>query len=188
MQNNLDNLINKLWNCIYQGAQIIESNNEYVTYNKKSKDIFKQMFKQLYTYIVNNYMEDDKEALDRHKVAAISIIATINAEVILSNKDDENEIFFGNYTLGIDCAFQYMLSELNKRLEEKGEKHIEGYFFPEAMACETNYYRIFYRNLYFANDNKQWGLNPLDIAERLFLIEYMTLEKKEIDPKILKEY
>lgn len=188
MDSKLENLTSKIWGSIDKGAQIIESESKYIIYNKGSEKRYKQIFEDLYKYIATQYMENPEEALDRHKVAAISMIAVIKADVVESNKQDDDEVFFGNYTLATDCGLRYMLSELNKRLEKEGEAPIQGYYFPTAMACETDYYRIFYRNLYFAYNNDEWGLNPLDIAERLFLLEYMTLEKNGIDPCILKEY
>lgn len=188
MINDIRNLSAKIWDLIYQGVEAITFGNEQIKYNKESKELFHNTFVKMYENLANEYMADADEPLDRHKVAAITIVSAIKANVITSNKNDEGIIFWGNYTLATDSAFVYMLSEMNKRLSEKGEKQVTGYFFPHAMACETDYYKIFYRNLYFANNNDEWGLNPLDIAERLFLLEYMTLEKNGIDPNILKEY
>lgn len=188
MRENLEKLINKIWNITSQGAQMMKDECGEVTYNKKSKEYFGKTFESLYVYIANEYMRCPDEPLDRHKVAAITIISIIKADVVTSDYSSEDNIFFGNYTLATDSGLQYMLSELNKRLHEKGMRQVERYYFPIAMACETDYYRIFYRNLYFANNNEKWNLNPLDIAERLFLLEYMTLEKNGINPEVLKEY
>ncbi len=188
MIDRLDNLIKKIWDVINQGAEAITFSNPSVKYNKNSQEAFGKHFTDMYEYLTAKYMMDADEPLDRHKVAAITIISVIRSSVITCSKVEKENMFWGNYILATDSALVYMLSEMNKRLKSKNKKEISSYFFPKAMACETDYYKIFYRNLYFADENSKWGLNPLDIAERLFLIEYITLEKNEIDPSILREY
>lgn len=188
MRENLKKIIDKIWDIASQGARMMENECSEVMYNRKSKEHFEELFESLYTYIASEYMQCPDEPLDRHKVAAITMISIIKADVVTGDQKGDGNIFFGNYTLATDSGLQYMLTELNKRLIEKEMGQVEGYCFPVAMACETDYYRIFYRNLYFANNNERWNLNPLDIAERLFLLEYMTLEKNGINPEALKEY
>lgn len=187
----MDKLLSRIWDSVVTGANVmhIADNTLKVEDKRKAKKSFEDEFLRLYKKICSEYMLEDTEALDRHKVAAISMISIIKCNMLKGeNADSHNKKFMGNYILATDCGFAYMLKELNKKLQDLGQKKIEKIFFPEAMACETNYYRIFYRNLYFANNEEAWGLNPLDIAERLFLLEYMTLEKNGIDPSILKEY
>lgn len=188
MKDKMNNLIEKLWDIIYQGAQVYSYDKSHIKYNRESKSTFENVFVDLYEKIARDYMQEMEEPLDRHKVAAITMISVIKAKVLECNKIEEDDVFLGNYILATDSGLTYMLGEMNKRLDEKKGKEVKGYVFPEAMACETIYYKIFYRNLYFADSNNEWGLNPLDIAERLFLLEYITLEKNGIDPSILKEY
>lgn len=45
---------------------------------------------------------------------------------------------------------------------------------------------IMCRNLYYAKTD--FTLNPLDLADRLFLVEYIALTKDGINPDILKDY
>lgn len=180
-------LIDGLWKLIESGIEYMKLQDKNIMDNNQDfKKKFEDNFESIYKSVLD-YMQDETESLDRHKVAAIMMIAIIKSD-ILHTIDSTNQKFMGNYILATDCGLSYMISELNKRLNILIKREIEAYIFPEALACETNYYRIFYRNLYFANNNKEWGLNPLDIAERLFLLEYMTLEKNGIDPSILKEY
>lgn len=143
MRENLEKLINKIWDIASQGARMMKDECNEIIYNKKSKEHFGDIFEELYMYIANEYMQCPDEPLDRHKVAAITMISIIKAGVVTSDYKDEDNIFFGNYTLAADSGLQYMLSELNKRLLEKKMKQVERYYFPVAMACETDYYRIF---------------------------------------------
>lgn len=181
-------LIQRTWEAICVGAEIFCKEDEYITTNISANayDLFQKNFKELYNDILNNYMENQNNPLDRHKVAAIIIISIIKAE-ILKTKKENSGLFMGNYILAVEVGLSYMLGELNEKLKEHEEKEINLFLFPNAISCNTNYFRILYRNLYYANNNKKWGLNPLDIAERLFLIEYRTLEKNGINPDNLKE-
>lgn len=178
-------LIEETWKLVVVGADLVRNSDSNVTADFSTESIYKTEFKELYNK-VGNYMEDAQKPLDRHKIAAIVMIATIRASVLKSS-EQENK-FVGNYVLAEEVGLSYMLGMLNKRLKEKGKEELKEFYFPNALACETSYFRIFYRNLYFANESEDWGLNPLDIAERLFLLEYLTLEKNGIDPEILKEY
>ena len=56
---------------------------------------------------------------------------------------------------------------------------------PNAISCNTSFEDIMIRNLVYAEDNPKWGLNPLAIAENLFLLEYITIIQKGIDFKYL---
>ncbi len=80
-----------------------------------------------------------------------------------------------------------MVGKLNEKLSAKGsKKKIEQFIFPDAQSCKTSYIDIICRNLYYARTDFQ--MNPLDLADRLFLIEYIALLKEGINPDILKDY
>ena len=187
MKRNYENIVSKILRLIDDAASIMCQENENIEFHGKRYTDFKAIFKAEYDHIADHYMEKPEEPLDRHKVAAIIIVSIIKSN-ILEGKAAEGYVFLGNYILATDIALLYMLNEINKRLTLKGEKEISQYFFPAAMSCQTDYYMIFFRNLYFAHTDDAWRLNTLDIAERLFLIEFMTLEKNGVDPSILNEY
>lgn len=131
-------------------------------------------------------MEHPNRPLDRHKIAAIIMTAIINAPLIDCKSDNQDEIYFGNYILAIDCGLDYLLDEINQVLRKNNKTELNAFYFPEATACKTSYYKIFFRNLYFADQKKK--INTLDIAERLFLLECLTFEKEGINSQLFKEY
>lgn len=182
----LDNKLNKMakdfWSLIKKSASVYE-NNELVKFQDNFEQ-FRSSYVEQYKYILDNYMKDKNESLDRHKVAAIIIIAIIKAAVLKPKTLDEK--FTGNYALAVDVALNYMLDEVNEILRENDKQRIEGYVFPKATTCKTEYYKIFYRNIYYIEKNAEWTLNPLDIAERLFLLEYITLLENKMDPNTIK--
>lgn len=183
----LDDKLNKmasdLWSLVRKSVSVYQ-NEKLVVFQDRSKE-FTSSYVEQYKNILENYMKNKEESLDRHKVAAIVIIAVIKAKVLASQKS--NDKFTGNYALAVDVALNYMLDEVNEILKkQKSQQQLEGYVFPTATTCNTEYYKIFYRNLYYINTNPDWRLNPLDIADRLFLLEYITLLEKGIDPNSIK--
>ena len=95
-------------------------------------------------------------------------------------------IFIGSELIAIEVALAVMCTLLNDKLEAIGHgKKILSYYMPQAMSCSTPYALIFARNLIYAQ--KDFVLNPLDIAEKLFLLETITLIKNNIDPQLLLE-
>lgn len=178
-------LIEKTWDTVCVGAKIMCNEDSQMVFDPSRKENYFSTFKKIHAQILQ-YMEDEKLPLDRHKIASIIIVSALTANVLEST--NENGIFLGNYILATEVALSYMLGELNEILKEQEQKTVDSFFFPKAISCNTNYFRIFYRNLYYSQNNAEWGLNPLDMAERLFLLEYMTLVKNNINPEILKEY
>ncbi len=149
---------------------------------------YDRVYRKMYKNIQERYMKDSSENLDRHKEAAIAIISIIKANAIVYKGEiKEGQIFIGSYMTAASVGVTLMIQRLNSLLAEKNLKTINRLWYPDALACDTSYFSIFYRNLYFSNNNEEWGLNPLDIAERLFILEYVTLEKNGIDPHVLKE-
>ena len=179
-------MIDKLWQLALDGARAMQIRDDNIKINE-SKSEFSSTFEVLYNTISNKYMQSPSEALDRHKIASIFMVSIIKSNM-LEEKKKSNLIFLGNYILATDCGLLYMMFELNKRLLEKNKEVLNKYVFPSAMSCETDYYRIFYRNLFYSDNNSEWKLNPLDIAERLFLLEYITLEKNGINQNVLREF
>lgn len=187
----MEKLVSRIWGNVVAGVNFMCLNDKSLNHKdlQTQEPIFENEFMALYRKIVSNYMLEGTETLDRHKVAAIIMCSVIKSDLLEAEQGGHaSKIFLGNYILATDCGFAYLLKELNMKLNECNIMEIKKFFFPKALACETIYYRIFYRNLYFADNSEDWHLNPLDIAERLFLLEYMTLEKSGIDPNILKEY
>lgn len=178
--------IDKTWELL--NKTIIELKDENILIDNDAYENFKKIFKDLYDEIRKAYMEKKEESLDRHKLASIIIVSILKSGCIKHQNpiDENNEIFFAPYVLATSVGMTFMQRELNKTLKRKKKKMIQKLTFPDAFSCDTSYFDIFCRNLYYANDNKQYGLNPLDIAEKLFLLEYIAVKNEKIDVNILK--
>lgn len=179
--------IERTWELLENTIKQIDKKTPGVVLSKGAYRRFDDNFRKLYNEIKEHYMENDVKNLDRHKVASIIIVSIIKANAIVyQGKVEQGKEFFGQYLIATSVGMTYMQYELNKLLVEKNEKTITKLWFPSPISCDTPYFEIFCRNLYFANCNNNWGLNPLDVAEKLFILEYITLEKYGINPKILK--
>lgn len=180
-------IIERTWELLENTLEQVNEQVSGVVINNNSYKDFNVCFRRIYNEIKEHYMESSTKNLDRHKVASIIMISILESKAIIYQGDIEpGKTFFGQYLVAASVGITYMQNELNVMLSEKGQKTITKLWFPDPLVCDTPYFEIFCRNLYFANCNNDWGLNPLDIAEKLFLLEYITLEKCGIDPCILK--
>ena len=181
-------LIKGTWTLLNIAVEKTRLQDSNIELNDGAYKEYQRLFKEQYEFVRDKFMKDSVEYLDRHKVASIVIASLIQSDAVKYSKDiAEGESFFGKYLIAVSVGLSYMLDRLNAKLKEKGIKSIEKYWFPAAFSCNTPYFEIFSRNLYFTHEKTDWQLNLLDMSEILYLLEYMTLKENEIDPSILNE-
>ncbi|MEY8335820.1 hypothetical protein AALB53_22485 [Lachnospiraceae bacterium 47-T17] len=185
MNSNLNTLVESIWNTISVGVSDEQSLHNNIETPIDGKRIFKQKFIEIYNDILDKYMEDPKGSLDRHKVAAIIMVAIIKSDLVRESEASEQGIYFGKYALAADCGLDYLLYEINRILLSNDKPILDSFSFPNATSCSTPYFNIFFRNLYYADTG--YMLNPLDLAERLFLLEQITIRDNNLDVKLFKE-
>lgn len=179
--------IERTWELLKSTVEQISKQTPGVVLNTDSYKEFDDYFRKTYNKIKKDYMASNVKNLDRHKVASIIIVSILESKAIMYQGEiEQGKEFFGQYLIATSVGITFMQYELNVLLLEKGQNTISKLYFPDPLSCDTPYFEIFCRNLYFANCNNEWGLNPLDIAEKLFLLEYLTLETCGIDPHVLK--
>lgn len=182
--NNIDDALEYVW------RELKDCYDYYHGYDKKlvftdDKNAFFTKFREIYDDIKDKYMRKDVIELDRHKVVAAQITTCIETNLITRDVK-KGDVFLGLYMIALEVGLNWMLIGLNDALARVGvHKEIVEYTMPEAFACSTKYFEVFSRNLYYSHV-KGKGLNPLDISEKLFLLEYITLLRNGIDPKVLK--
>lgn len=180
-------LTKNVWALLEKESKKYTENNPNFIFDENKFDEFDAKFKNSYEHIMKNYMLPSVENLDRHKVAALIIISLLETNVIYYKDLDEDSIFIGGELLALKVGLAYLVEKLNEKLSERNvEKKIQEFKFPNAQSCETAYMEIMCRNLYYAKHD--YKLNPLDLADRLFLVEYIALTKEGIDPDVLKDY
>lgn len=178
-------IVNALWNALRDTVNHYQEDDEYISFDDEKFLDFKKSFEDLYNNIKDKYMKHNVKTLDRHKVAAVMIVSSLQSNAVSYTKKIGSRHFFGEEMFSTEVALNWMLDALNERLTELGQKRIEVYHMPKAFACDTPYFDIFCRNLYYAEQH--YKLNPLDIAEKLYLLEYITLLQNGIDPSKLCE-
>lgn len=185
----MDQTIKRTWDLMMTTVDEHKKITPEIDCNESCFGAYEKLFNDWYSYIKKNYMEEDVEFLDRHKVSAIIIISILQSDAVICSKEIvDNEIFIGQYLVAVSVGMTYMLNRLNSVLLKKLKRPIDELWMPKTVfSCNVPYFEIFCRNLYFAHNEKKWGLNPLGIAKELFLLEYITIEKKGIDPYTLKE-
>lgn len=180
--------IKYVWNVLNGAIKTIDDDDKKKNLTIRCKDFefFKKTFNDLYYKILDDYMEESVDNLDRHKVAAVIIISILKTIDIEYDNLPKTKVLWGKQTVAVNIGLNYMCGELNKILAENGwEGEIEKFDMPNAISCNTSFEDIMIRNLVYAEDNPEWGLNPLTIAENLFLLEYITIIQRGIDFKYL---
>lgn len=177
--------IKKTWKLL---EKTIEINSE-MKLNTNSYEQYKANFEKWVDVIKTTFMTKDVRYLDRHKVAAIIIISILESNAVASLGDvPAQKTFIGQYQAALSVGLTYMQNRLNEVLVRKKQKTVDKIWMPDfVFSCEVRYFDIAARNLYFAQQKLECGLNPLGIAKELFLLEFITVEKAGIDPRILKE-
>lgn len=181
-------VIDRVWRLLETTVEEFNKEKDLVELVADGKKNFGKRFRGNYNYIKENYMKKEVNFLDRHKVSAIIIVSLLEVNPIKYHGEiSDDQVFLGEYFLIAAVGFNYLQECLNEILAQSGIDKIEKIYFPEPFSCNVAYFDIFCRNLYFAKSEDKWGLNPLDIAKELFLLEYMTIREMKIDPQVLKE-
>lgn len=186
----MEHLKGNIWNYVKQQVQeIVCEFPEHFKFNHNGEKNFNKNFDIYYDFIKSAVMYNDVQELDRHKLAAIIICAIIKAEALqqITNYDKEGYIFDGNEKIAVNIGMSYMESSLKELLSKRPEeaKKFKEFILPEASMCNTDYISILCRNLCFAR--KYYDLNPIDLANTLFLVEYTTLIQVGISPAVMKQ-
>lgn len=154
--------------------------------NKKSA--FIKSFKKKYDNIKNHFMAANVDNLDRHKQAALLIDCAIENKIFVCDEVPKGKIFVGLYQFSLLMGLSYMKQRLNESLENFGFEKVEIFDFPEAITSNATYFDMLTRELLLQDTNNK-ETYILFLANILFLIEYRTLEKNNIDiSKYKKEY
>lgn len=177
------------WEAIKEGYEMCCEEYGGLIFHEDAFDVFKKLYEKYYYDVMNRFMKEDTYALDSHKQAAILTICCLEANVIEHNiTDDKEQISIVPQMIAVNVALSYMKNCLNETLKEKGiDKKIDRYYLPIAFACDTPYQEVICRILYHEQHEKDMSFNVLELSDRYFLVEYITLLQRGIEPKLLKD-
>lgn len=178
--------------CKERNKGINPKSDEFVSLQEQKRDEFIKRFESNYDTIRKQFMTKDTKALDCHKQAAVFIASALEAEVLVQTSP-EDKIALGPYMVLLNVSFSYLANHIDNRIKTIG-KSISKLSLPYALACDTPYFEILCRILYYEDCNIKArkleyckGYNILDWADRFFLLEYITLLQNNIEPLLLKD-
>lgn len=181
-------ILDVAWKAVQQGY--VECHKKYaslVFHANRDEEFFK-CFSELYEDIMRRFMKEGTTELDTHKQAAILTISCLKANVIEYTLDDSEHISIIPQMIAVNVGLSYMKDCMNDILRRKKiGKHIDKYYLPIAIACGTPYQEIMCRILYHEQNESDMSFNVLELSDRYFLIEYINLLQRGIEPYLLKE-
>lgn len=181
--------INAVWETLIKETKKAKEKDPHIVLHLEKEEEFKKRMNDLYDEIKEKYMKKEVDFLDRHKVAAVAVVAIIKCDLITYDIEiKNNEIFIGQEVIALNVALSMMLKMLNEKIKKSKMwwKKVNRYVMPIAMSCDTPYILILARNLYYSQ--RDFQLNVLDLADKFFLLETITFKKKRINPKFIAEY
>lgn len=193
-------IIDVAWKNLEQIVEAFEKNGVEVAFDfhdSQKKDLFEKKFIHLCNYIRETFMSPNTETLDSHKQAAALVISAIECKLV-APKNKDNSMLLYNTALGLGIL--YLQNRMNEQLHNLKliDKNTEiKISFPTAFACDTPYFSIMTRLLYYEDSSKEQGedlkpylnydgstlkYNILEMSDRFFLLEYITLLENHINP------
>ncbi len=185
----MTNTIKAIWNTLIAEVKKAQKNDNAIYFDEAncSYSTFEKYFRDEYNSIKKIYMTQNTEFLDRHKVAAIIIKTVIDLKLIKYKKEiAENQVFIGIEIIAINVALSYMFEMLIRKMKTVGlSLPVKSYILPIPMSCDTDYIYIFARNLKYCQNSG--GIIAIELSDKLFLFESLTLKEFNIDPHLLKD-
>ena len=178
----MDKTIRSYASVVEQYCKVLNERGFDISFNTGEIDEYIIKVKEKYDCYKNKYLRDEVEYLDRHKMAAILVTCGVECKIInskkTSGKTDDEKIDIGVQKILLLAAFDYLLAIINSKIDAKSGKtvdRIKKISYPEAFTCPTQFIDILSRTLYYAE--KDYQLNEMELAEKFFLLEYISILK-----------
>ncbi len=170
-----------------------KENGDSLIFFADRKEDFIKRFKFYYENIKLEFMTPETQNLDAHKQISIMIISALETNVFEQESEDD-KIPLGPQAVVLDVALSFLLTSINAKLRDIRLQPIR-LVLPVALACETSYFDILRRMLYYEystiKGNRENGdkdiVNILEWSDRFFLLEYIILLENGIDPRLVKD-
>lgn len=181
-----------IWNAILIESKKIMKDDPSIVMYTDSEKLFHQNFNYYHSLIIDKFMKLRDKHLDRHKIAAIIICSILKSDILgiacgQESNQTIDDIFLANEKLALNIALSDMYQRL---LSECGDgkipydKIFSDYVFPVPLSCDRDYTEVICRDLYFSK--KYFELDPLSIANFLFLLEAYSFDASNIEININK--
>lgn len=179
--------IEHTWDIFYMEAARFIKEGAPIRFDETKKGEYIKVFIRHYNTIMDAFMIDTPE-LDAHKQAAIVMISCLESQaVIVVEEPDEGTINILPQIIAVNIGLSFMNNALNALLDKMNKEKISRYFLPIPFACNTPYYEIMCRLLYYEQNRSDISFNVLEMADRLFLLDYINLLRNDINPLDFKK-
>lgn len=186
----------KLWDALRESCDFWNKKEDsaQLIFHLERRGEFIDIFAKYYESIKKQFMTPDTKALDTHKQVAIMLLSAWEANAIEQVPCEEGQIPLGCQAVILDVALSYLEQSINKKLADIKVRPIN-LKLPEALACDTSYFNILRRMLYYelflggqqGSKGYRMSYNILEWSDRFFLLEYIALLENGIDPKLIKD-
>lgn len=183
-------IADSIWDVILENYESFHKQFPELKFHAQKKTDFEKLYQKEYSSFMTKYMNENTKSLDAHKQAAIIIICCLELNIIDASNcslSNAKEICLIPQIIAINAALSYMLYCLNQTLAQKHiHKQIDRYYLPITYACDTPYEKSMCRILLYEQNDNNLHFNILELADRLFLLEYINLLQYGIEPSMLK--
>lgn len=181
-----------VWDAVIKQCSAMMETDKTIVMYTDSEQLFHQNFNYYYNLIVNKFMKLPDEHLDRHKIAAVIICAILKSDILgvaysMEAHQSIDDIFLANEKLAVNIALSYMHQKLIDEFKADKipfEGIYDNYIFPRPLSCDRDYTEVICRDLFFTK--KYFELDPLSIANFLFLLEEYSFEASHISIDVKK--
>lgn len=186
-KNDLKKYIQVSWDAFKNEVKRFIKSGAPLIFIEEKKDDYAQIFNKHYDTTRDAFMNTPE--LDGHKQTAIVIISCLECNAMVLTEDpSEGNINILPQIIAVNIGLSYMNNALNNLLSKMNKKKSEKYLLPVPFACNTPYYEIMCRLLYYEQTRSDMSYNVLELADRLFLLEYINLLQCGIDPLEVRKF
>ena len=173
--------VESYFNVVGKYCETLNSSGLNINFYYEKKDAYIESVIDRYKAYKKDYLQEDVEYLDRHKMAAILVVCGIEHQIVDSGETgreiDKGKIDICCQKILLMAAFDYLLEIMNLKIEnaDTNLNKINKISFPKAFTCQTKFIDILSRTLFYAE--KKYVLNEMELAEKFFLLEYISILK-----------
>lgn len=185
-------VIERTWDALRVACNQLSTKGN-ISFREEAYSQYKERFTSYYKLFLNQFMTEETKELDEHKQTSIIVISAVESNAIQQSIQD-GEISLAPYAVALQVGLSFLLDRINEKLKIADESAIEEFQLPFPLACNTPYFESLCRMLYYEDSGvKKAGIdypmtfNIVDWSDRFFLLEYILLLKKKINPWVLRE-
>ncbi|MDR0531021.1 MAG: hypothetical protein LBG83_03025 [Oscillospiraceae bacterium] len=171
--------IREFWRCIeaacHSADDLIKYHGVRLNTERQNEFRFETHYSELYQK-TQRQMQNPAQPLDRHKTAAIVVLSAVAVRVLDTSALPNNSLL---ENVALQAGLNVQLSRLNWKLQQIGKKPVDRLIDPMMFYHAGSYIDHLARLMH----NRPPDV--FELADRLYLLEYITLLQNRIDVALL---